>query len=103
MNFQKTKCAQCGESLGACQCRRRACLNMADGEPLVFIEGHDHAILGLAHIDGEPRAVYDQKAIVGELMRRDGMDWQGATEFFEYNMASARLGAGQALFLYRMG
>jgi hypothetical protein len=50
--------------------------------------------------DGEPRAVYDANAIVRRLMRRDGMDREGAWEFFEYNMASS--GAGSPIFIRRV-
>jgi hypothetical protein len=101
MNFQKTKCAQCGKSLGACQCRRRACLNLADGEPLVFIEGHDDAILGVAEVDSDPRVVYDQERIVRALARRHGMGRAGAHEFFEYNVACLAHGPGFPVFLRR--
>jgi hypothetical protein len=57
--------------------RRAACMEFADGEPLVCLEGHDDALLGVAEVDGEPRAVYDANAIVRRLMRRDGMDREG--------------------------
>jgi len=72
--------------------RRQACVDAAAGEPLMFIDGHDDAIIGLADVDGEARVVYDNETIVRKLMRRDGMDREGALEFFEYNIASLRLG-----------
>jgi hypothetical protein len=50
--------------------------------------------------DGEPRAVYDANAIVRRLMRRDGMDREGAWEFFEYNMAG--FGAGSPIFVRKV-
>jgi hypothetical protein len=80
--------------------RRAACMEFADGEPLVCLEGHDDALLGVAEVDGEPRAVYDANAIVRRLMRRDGMDREGAWEFFEYNMAGS--GAGSPIFVRRV-
>lgn len=82
--------------------RRLACVAIAgDDEKLVFAEGHDDALLGVAFVEGEPRAVYDQAAIVRELMRRDGMDRTGALEFFEYNIAGAYFGARSPVFLHR--
>lgn len=72
--------------------RRQACVDAAGGEPLMFIDGHDDAIVGVAELDGEPRVVYDNETIIRKLMRRDGMDREGALEFFEYNIASLRLG-----------
>ncbi len=83
--------------------RRLACVAIAgDEEKLVFAEGHDDALLGVAFIDGEPRAVYDQAAIVRELMRRDGMDRTGALEFFEYNIVGAHVGENGPVFMHRI-
>jgi hypothetical protein len=82
--------------------RRAACVELADGEPLILLEGHDEALLGVAEIDGEPRAVYDANAIVRRLMRRDGMDREGAWEFFEYNIASAFRGESAPVFVSRL-
>ena len=82
---------------------RQACVNAAGGEPLMFIDGHDTAIVGLAEVDGEPRVVYDIEAIVHELMRRDGMDSDGAVEFFEYNVMAACFGGGSPLFVHWLG
>lgn len=99
MRFQKAKCVHCGAFLEACACKRRACLDLADEEALAFIDGHDDAILGLAEVDGEPRVVYDKAAIVRKLMRRDGMDGEGAAEFVEYNVMGAKPSSAPPLFL----
>jgi len=93
------QCGQCGGELEACSCRRQACLQSAEGEPLVFVDGHDDAILGLAEVEGEPRVVYDRGAIVRGLMRRDGMDHEGAVEFFEYNIEGSKLSVLSPIFL----
>jgi hypothetical protein len=93
------KCGQCGGALEACSCRRQACLESAEDEPLVFVDGHDDAILGLAEVDGEPRVVYDRGAIVRGLMRRDGMDEEGAAEFFDYNIEGSKLSPLSPIFL----
>lgn len=68
---------------------RQACLNAADGDELVFIEGHDDAIIGVADVDGELRVVYGRAGIGRKLMARDGMDRQGAAEFVDYNIVGA--------------
>ena len=95
----KAKCEQRGDLLGSCACRRRLCLDSADGDPLVFIEGHDDAILGLADVDGERRVVYDHGAVIRRLMRRDGMDEEGAEEFFSYNIEGGRISDSPPIFL----
>lgn len=79
----KRSMGQLGASAAFC---RQACVEMADGEPLAFVDGHDDAILGIADVEGEPRVVYDREAIIRALMRRDGIDREGAVEFFEYNI-----------------
>lgn len=93
----KAKCGKCGDLLGSCACRRQRCLDAADGEALVFIEGHDDAILGLAEVDGERRVVYDHGAVIRRLMRRDGMDEEGAEEFVGYNIDGSRISASPQL------
>ncbi|CAH0229604.1 hypothetical protein SRABI118_02432 [Massilia sp. Bi118] len=82
---------------------RQACVDAAGGEPLMFIDGHDTAIVGLVEVDGEPRVVYDIEAIVHELMRRDGMDSDGAVEFLEYNVMAACFSGGSPLFVHSLG
>lgn len=99
MNFRKAKCARCGAPLDVCACRRRACEELADGEPLAFVDGHDSAILGLAEVEGEPRVVYHLGAIIEALMLRDGMDEEGAGEFFEYNIEGSKVSPSPPIFL----
>lgn len=74
-------------------------MEIAQGEPLVFVDGHDDAMLGLGEVDGEPRVVYDRAAIIRKLMGRDGMDEEGAAEFFDYNIVSCRIGAAAPCFV----
>ena len=80
--------------------RRQACIELAGGgDPLLFIDGHDDAILGLADRDGDDVVVYDIKTIVGRLRKRDGMSKGDAEEFFSYNISNACMGAGSPLFV----
>ncbi|QJE02508.1 hypothetical protein HH212_22860 [Massilia forsythiae] len=99
MIFQRAKCACCGEAMEACVCRRLTCVDVAEGEALTFVDGHDDAILGMADVEGEWRVVYDQETIVRKLMARDAMDRQGAVELFEYNIEGSKIGSAHPLFL----
>lgn len=73
--------------------RRQACTDLAGGEgPILFIDGHDDAIIGVADRDGEDVAVYDIKKIVRRLRQRDGMSKEDAEEFFAYNIAAIEIG-----------
>jgi hypothetical protein len=81
------------------ECRRQMCVDAVGGEAVMFVDGHDDAIIGVTEVDGEARVVYDSEAIIRKLMRRDGMDREGAVEFFEYNIAGVSCGASPALFV----
>ena len=73
--------------------RRQACIDLAGGdEPMLFIDGHDDAIIGVADRDGDDVVVYDIKKIVRRLRQRDGMSKEDAEEFFAYNIAAANVG-----------
>lgn len=79
---------------------RQACLDRAGEDvTLMFAEGYDTAILGVAEYAGETLVVYDTQAIIDLLQRRDGMSEDEAEEFFEYNIAGAWMGKGMPVFL----
>ena len=57
---------------------------MAD---MLKADGLDEAILGVGYKFGmDPVLVYDTEKILKILMERDGMDYQTAREFFEFNI-----------------
>lgn len=80
--------------------RRKRCLEITD-EPddLIFAEGYDAAILGIANIEGVDVVAYDSAKVISVLCRRDGMSSNEATEFFDYNISSAHMGERTPLFL----
>lgn len=80
---------------------RQACIDAAGGGELIFLDGHDRAILGVAERDGEDCVVYDGARVIQTLRCRDGMDNDGAAEFFEYNIAGSWIGLGSPIFATR--
>jgi len=79
---------------------RQACFDLAgEDATLMFAEGYDAAILGVADYAGEMLVVYDVQAIIELLQRRAGMTEQEAEEFYEYNIAGAWMGKGMPVFL----
>lgn len=56
--------------------------------------GFEDALIGLVHRFGfeNPVALYDQDKCIQILMERDGMDYDGALEFFEFNTLGAWVG-----------
>ncbi len=45
------------------------------------------------------RAVYSRRKVIKVLMKRDGMDADDATEFFEYNIEGAYMGEWTPIFV----
>lgn len=61
----------------------------------LLAEGFEEAFLGFFRRFGiEPIALYDYDKCISILMERDGMTYEGATEFFEYNVIGAWAGKG---------
>lgn len=51
-----------------------------------FLDGLDEAIVGVTHRGSESFVCYDPEKCIEILMERDGMDRDGAEEFFDYNI-----------------
>ena len=70
------------------------------------IDGHKNAIFGSSFIwdkDGNhvEVLVYDAEIIRENLMYRDGMDFQEAREFIEYNIESAYVGPDTPIIVWK--
>lgn len=79
---------------------RQACIETADSdEPLLFIEGHDNAIMGVTERSGVFLIVYDSEKILRRLRKRDGMSKDEADEFFAYNIAGTWMGERTPIFV----
>jgi len=64
---------------------------------MLKIDGHDDAIIGPAMVwseNGNVRAslVYDAEVIRETLMKRDGMNFEDAREYIEFNIEGAYVG-----------
>jgi len=63
-------------------------------------DGFSEAYIGYAaQFNAPPLAVYDSDKCVKILMERDGMDFDEALEFFEFNVLGAYMGKGTPMFL----
>ena len=63
----------------------------------MLADGHDDALAGWS-TDG--RAIYFIDAIIGTLMERDGMTYEEAYEFFDFNIAGAYVGEYTPIYMY---
>ncbi len=67
---------------------------------LLFADGFDSAIVGLGNQAGRPETVvYDYSRCVGILMARDGMSYEEAVEYMEFNVVSAWVGDNTPTFI----
>ena len=63
-------------------------------------DGFDDAILGVASRCGQNDIIaYDVNKIIQTLMERDGMDYEEAQEFFEFNIVGAYMGKNTPVFI----
>jgi hypothetical protein len=63
------------------------------GESVLLCDGFDEAFIGLSQRINEPLcAVYSYDKMVDVLMKRDGMDYEDATEYLDFNVIGAWVG-----------
>lgn len=62
-------------------------------ESALLMDGFDEACIGFSRRINEPLlAVYDYDKMVAVLMERDGMDYDEASEYIDYNCVGAWVG-----------
>lgn len=75
--------------------------SLLDGEAALLLEPEefDVAILGVTQRCGQPPLVaYDRQRCI-EVLVAQGMDWEEAEEFFEFNTAGSWRGDGTPIFI----
>lgn len=80
-------------------------------EPMLKAGGFDDALIGavemwLPHPSGghtqETVLAYSRSKVLAALMHRDGMSYDDAVEFFDFNIAGAYAGRRQPIFVEEM-
>jgi len=75
-------------------------------EDILQADGFDEAIIGYAEVwtkNGQQRVMaYDRDMCIDVLMERDDMDWNGANEYFEFNVSGAYMGEMTPVFISRV-
>lgn len=73
-------------------------------EELLFADGFDGAILGVAERCGQPPVVvYDRQKCIDILMERDSASYEDALEHFSFNVIGAWVGERTPMYLSRPG
>ena len=63
------------------------------GDSTLLLDGFDEAFIGFSQRISQPLlAVYSYDGLVRVCMERDGMDWEEAVEYVDYNVAGAWVG-----------
>lgn len=67
----------------------------------MFADGFDSAVIGLTYDAnaGHWRVIYDCEMCITLLMQRDGMSFEEAVEFFDYNVTGGAVGPQSPLFM----
>ena len=69
---------------------------------LLKADGFDDAIIGVVQRIGVQAICYDQDKVIEILIERDGMTYEEAIEYFEFNIAGAWVGESTPFFLQPM-
>lgn len=70
-------------------------------EEALICDGFDEAIIGVAErINLGPVAAYSVEKILDILVERDGMSYEEALEFFQFNIIGAWMGDYTPVFIY---
>jgi len=73
-----------------------------DAETMLFADGFDDAIVGVGNVfGGKLCAIYDTDLIVKQCMK-DGMEYDEALEFFDFNIAGAYVGQQTPIFIHKI-
>jgi len=69
-------------------------------EEALLADGFEDAIVGICEKFGAvPVVAYDREKCIEILMEQDGMGYEEASEFFEFNVVGAYVGEGTPVFL----
>lgn len=67
---------------------------------MLKVDDHDNAILGVCRRFGQEAVLlYDARKVIQNLQDNDGMTFEEACEFFEFNIIGAYVGDGTPAFM----
>jgi hypothetical protein len=82
---------------------REDLVDLSGDDELLFADGFDEALLGVATRCGQPTIViYDRQRCIDLLIERDGMSHEEAEEYFCYNTEGAWVGNRTPAYLSKL-
>ena len=71
------------------------------GESVLLADGFEDAFIGLSQRMNEPlTAVYSYKKMVDVLIERDGMEYEEAVEYIDFNVVGAWVGPQTPIIVF---
>lgn len=67
-------------------------------ESCLFADGLEEAFIGIGYQTTTPLAIYSTKKVIACLMKQ-GMDFNSAMEYFDFNIIGAYVGESTPIFL----
>ena len=71
------------------------------GDDILFADGFDSAIVGIACGHDSGRVVYDYEKMIASCMKEAGMTYEDSVEWIEYNTISAYVGEQTPIYLHK--
>ena len=69
-------------------------------EEALLADGFEEAFLGVSEVFGRPPlATYNRDKCIDILVKRDGMPYEEAVEYFDFNVTGAWVGDGTPIYL----
>ena len=69
-------------------------------EEALLADGFEEAFLGVSEVFGRPPlATYDKEKCIDILVERDGMTYEEAVEYFEFNVSGSWVGDSTPIYL----
>jgi len=66
----------------------------------LLADGFDDAIIGICERFGnDPVVAYDKDKCINILVQRDGMSYEEAVEYFDFNVLGAYVGKGTPVYI----
>jgi len=73
-----------------------------DAETMLFADGFDDAIVGVGNVfGGKLCAIYDTDLVLKQCIK-DGMKYDEALEYFDFNIAGAYVGEQTPIFIHKI-
>lgn len=72
---------------------------LGEDETIQLADGFEDAFIGIARQFGKPFAIYDRQKCIDILINRDGLSYEDAEEYFQFNVEGAWVGENTPAFL----